>query len=116
MGRQGQGQGKGGGLGYMGLPVFPGTGLRWWGGAVPPAVPPIVPPLPPLPYPAIGMMYPPLPVYPGMQPQAHMQQHQQAGGTAWGAQEGKEEEHRWAWQRLGEAERSLREWEARVKV
>ena len=63
----------------------------------------------------MGMMYPPLPVYPGMQPQAHMQQHQQAGGTAWGAQEGKGEEHRRAWERLGEAERSMREREARVK-
>ena len=94
MGQQGKGQGKGGGLGYMGSPVFPGAGLGWWGGVVPPAVPPIVPPFPPLPYPAMGMMYPPLPMYPGMQQQAHMQQHQQAGGTAWGAQEGKGEEHR----------------------
>ena len=63
----------------------------------------------------MGMMYPPMPAYPGMQPQAHMQQHQQAAGTAWGAQEGKGEEHRRAWERLGEAERSLREREARVK-
>ena len=63
----------------------------------------------------MGMTYPPLPAYPGMQPQAHMQEHQQAGGTAWGAQEGKGEEHRNAWERLGEAERSLREREARVK-
>ena len=61
------------------------------------------------------MMYPPLPAYPGMQPQAHMQQHQQAGGTVWGAQEGKGGEHRRAWERLGEAERSMREREARVK-
>ena len=81
MGRQGKGQGKGSGLGYMGSPVFPGTGLGWWGRVVPPAVPPIVPPFPPPPYPAMGMMYLPLPAYPGMQPQAHMQQHQQAGGT-----------------------------------
>ena len=115
IGRQGEGQGKGSGLGYMGLPVFPGTGLGWWGGLVPPAVPPIIQPFPPPPYPAMGMMYPPLPAYPGMQPQAHMQQHQEAGGTAWGAQEGKGEEHRRAWERLGEAERSLREKEARVK-
>ena len=43
-----------------------------------------------------------------------MQQRQQAGGTTWGAQEGKGEEHRRAWERLGEAERSLREREARV--
>ena len=62
----------------------------------------------------MGMMYPPLMAYPGMQPQAHMQQHQQAGGTAWGAQEGKGEEHRRAWERFGEAERTLREREARV--
>ena len=54
-----------------------------------------------------------LPMYPGMQPQAHMQQHQQAGGTAWGAQEGKGEEHRRAWERFGEAGGSLREREAR---
>ena len=113
MGQQGEGQGKGGGLGYMGLPVFPGAGLGWWGGVVPPAVPPIVPPFPPPPYPAMGMMYPRLPMYPGMQPQAHMQQHQQAGGTAWGAQEGKGEKHRMAWERFGETERSLREREAR---
>ena len=112
-GQQGKGQGKGGALGYMGSPVFPGAGLGWWGGVVPPAVPPIVPPFPPPPYPAMGMMYPPLPMYPGMQPQAHMQQHQQAGGTAWGAQEGKGEEHRRAWERYGEAGRSLREREAR---
>ena len=63
----------------------------------------------------MGMVYPPLPAYPVMRPQAHMQQHQQAGGTAWGAQEGKGEERRRAWERLGEAERSLREGEARVK-
>ena len=99
----------------MGSPVFPGAGLGWWEGVVPPAVPPIVPPFPPPPYPAMGMMYPPLPTYPGMQPQAHMQQHQQAGGTAWGAQEGKGEEHRRAWGRFGEAERSLRVREARDK-
>ena len=115
MGRQGKGQGKGSGLGYMGSAVFPGTGWGWWGGVVRPAVRPIIPPFPPPPYPAIGMVYPPLPAYPGMQPQAHMQQHQQAGGTAWGAQEGKGEEHRRAWERLGEAERSLRERDARVK-
>ena len=115
MGRQGKGQGKGSGLGYMGSTLFPGTGLGWWGGVVPPAVPPIVPPFPPPPYLAMGMMYPPLPAYPGMQPQVHMQQHQQAGGTAWWAQEGKVEEHRRAWKRLGEAERSLQEREARVK-
>ena len=62
----------------------------------------------------MGMMYPPPPAYQGMQPQAHVQQRGQAGGTAWGAQEGKGEEHRRAWERLGEAERSLREREARV--
>ena len=60
-------------------------------------------------------MYLPLPAYPGMQPQAHMQQHQQAGGTAWGAQEGKGQEHRRVWERLGEAGRSLQGRDARVK-
>ena len=113
-GRQAKGQGKESGHGYMGSPVFPGKKLGWWGGVVPPAVPPIVPPFPPPPYPAMGMMYPPPPAYQGMQPQAHKQQRPQARGTAWGAQEGKGEEHRRAWERLGEAERSLREREARV--
>ena len=114
-GRQGKGQGKKSGHGYVGSPVFPEKGLGWWGGVVPPAVPPIVPPFPPPPYPAMGMMYPPLPAYQGMQPQAHVQQRLQAGGTAWGVQVGKGEEHRRAWERLGEADRSLREREARVK-
>ena len=115
MGRQSEGQGKESGYGYVSSLVFPGKGLGWWGGVVPPAVPPIVPTFPPLPYPAMGMVYPPLPVYQGMQPQAHVQQRPQAGGTAWGAQGGKGGEHRRAWERLGEAERSLREREARVK-
>ena len=115
MGRQGKEQGEEGGLGYMGSPVSTGKGMGWWGGVVPPAVLPIVPPFPPPPYLAMGMVYPPLPAYPGMQPQAHIQQHQQAGGTAWGAHEGKGEEHRRAWERLGEAERCLRGREARVK-
>ena len=115
MGRQGKGQGKESGHGYVGSPVFPGKGLGWWGGVVPPAVPPVVPPSPPPPYPAMGMVYPPPPAYQGMQPQAHVQQRPQANGTAWGAQEGKREEHRRAWERLGGAERSLREREARVK-
>ena len=44
-----------------------------------------------------------------------MQQRQKAGGTAWGAQEGKGGEHRRAWERLGEAERSLRERGGRLK-
>ena len=113
-GRQGKRQGKGRGHGYMGSSVFPGKGLGWLGGVVPPAVPPIVPPFPPPPYPVMGMMYPPPPAYQGMQPQAHVQQRPQAGGTAWGAQEGKGEEHRRAWERLREAERSLRKREARV--
>ena len=113
-GRQGKGQVKRSGHGYMGSPVFPGKRLGWWGGVVPPAVPPIVPPFPPPPYPAMGMMYPLPPAYQGMQPQAHVQQRPQAGGAACGAQEGKGEEHERAWERLGEAERSLREREARV--
>ena len=115
MGRQGKGQGKESGHGYVGSPVFLGKGLGWWGGVVPPAVPPIVPPFPPPPYPASGMVYPPPPAYQGMPPQRHLQQRPQDGGTAWGAQEGKGEEHRRAWERLGEVERSLREREARVK-
>ena len=68
MGRQGMGQGKESGLGYMSSPVYTGKGMGWWGGVVPPAVPPIVPPFPPPYYPAMGMVYPPLLTYPGMQP------------------------------------------------
>ena len=115
MGRQGKGQGTESGHGYVGSPAFPGKGWGWWGGVVPPAVPPIVPPFPPPPFPAMRMVYPPLPAYQGMQLQAHVQQRPQAGGTAWGAQEGKGEEHRRAWERLEEAKRSLRGKEARVK-
>ena len=62
----------------------------------------------------MGMMYPTPPAYRGMQPQAHVQQRPHARRTAWGAQEGKGEEHKRAWERIGEAERSLREREARV--
>ena len=113
-GRKGKGQGKEGGRGYMGSPVFPGKGSGWWGGVVPPAIPPVIPPFPPPPYPAMGMMYPPPPAYQGMQSQAPVQQRPQASGTTWGAQGGKGEEHRRAWERIGEAERSLREREARV--
>ena len=49
-----------------------------------------------------------------MQAQSSVQQHPQARGTAWGAQGGKGGEHRRAWERIGEAERSLREREAWV--
>ena len=113
-GRKGKKSGKEGGLGYMGSLVFPGKGLGWWGGVVPPAIRPVIQPFPPPPYPAMAMMYPPLPAYLGMQAQAPVQQHPQASGTTWGAQAGKGEEHRRAWERIGEAERSLREREARV--
>ena len=90
----------------MGSPVFPGNGLGWWGGVVPPAVPPIVPPFPRPPYPAMGMMYPPPPVYQGMQPKAHVQERPQAGGTAWGAQEGSGEK---STEGVGEDRRSREE-------
>ena len=113
-GRKGKGQGKEGGRGYMGSPVFPGKGLRWWGGVVPPAIPPVIPPFPTPPYPAMGMMYPPPPANLSMQAQAPVQQRPQASGTTWRTQGGKGEEHRRAWERIGEAERSLREREARV--
>ena len=116
IGGHGKGQGKESGHGYVGLLVIPERGLGLLGGVVPPAVPPIVPPFPPQPYPAMGMVYPPQPAYPGVQPQVHVQQQPQACGTAWGAQQAKREEHMRAWERLGEAERSLREREARVKV
>ena len=69
--------------------------------------------LPP-PYPAVGMVYPPPPAYPGVPSQAAVRQHQQTNRTAWGAQGGKGEEHRRAWERIGEEERRLREREARV--
>ena len=114
-GRQGKRQWKESGRGYMGSPLFPGKGLGWRGGVVPPAAPLILPPFPPPPYPAIAMVYPTPPEYQSMQPQAHVQQRPQAGGTAWGAQEGKGEEHRRAWEKLGETESSLRGREARVK-
>ena len=110
-GRKGKGQAKEGGHGYMGSPVFQGKGLRWCGVVVPPAIPPVIPPFPPPPYPAMGMMYPPPLAYPGVPSQAHVQQRPQ--GT-WGAQRGKGEEHRRAWERIGEEERRLRAREARV--
>ena len=113
MGQQGKEQGKGGGLGYMGSPVFPWAGSGWWGGVIPPAVPPIVPPFPPPPYPAMGMMYPPLRCTRSCSHRRTCNSTSRPEGTAWGAQEGKGEEHRRAWERFGEAERSLREREAR---
>ena len=72
-GRKGKGQGKEGGHGYMGLPVFLGKGLGWWGGVAPPAIPPVIPPFSPPLYPAMGMVYPPRPAYPGVPSQAHVQ-------------------------------------------
>ena len=113
-GRKGEGQGKEGGHGCMGSPVFPGKGLGWWGGVVPPAIPPVIPPFPPPPYPAMGMMYPSPPAYQGMQAQAHVQRRPHTGGTTWGAQGGKGEKHKRACKRIGEAERSLQEREVRV--
>ena len=113
-GRKGKGQGKEGGHGYMGSPVFQGKGLGWWGAIVPPAIPPVIPSFAPPPYPAMGMMYPTPPAYPGVPSQAHVQQRPQAGGTMCGAQGGKGEEHRRAWERIREEERRLREREARV--
>ena len=89
-GQKGKGQGEEGRHGYMGSPVFPVKGLGWWGGVVPPAIPPVIPQFPAPPYPAMGMMYPPRPAYPGVLSQAHIQQRPQAGGTTWGAQEGRE--------------------------
>ena len=62
----------------------------------------------------MGTMYLPPPAYQGMQAQAAVQQCLQDSGRMWGAQGGKGEEHRRAWERIGEAERSLREREARV--
>ena len=70
-GRKGKGQGKEGVNGYMGSPVFPGKGFRWWEGVVPPAIPPVIPPFPPPPYPATGMMYPFPRAYQGLPAQAH---------------------------------------------
>ena len=98
----------------MGSPVFQGKGLGRWGGPVPPAIQPFIPPSPPSPYPAMGMMYPSQLAYQGVPAQAHVQQRPQAGGTTCRAQKGKGEEHRRAWERIAEAERSLREREARV--
>ena len=81
---------------------------------MPQAIPPVIPPFPPPPYLAIQMMYPPQPAYPGLPGQAHVQQRPQACGTTWAAQGGKREEFRRAWERIEEAERSLRGSEARV--
>ena len=85
----------------MGSPVFAGKGLGWWGGVVPPAIPRVIPPFPPPPYPAMGMIYPPPPAYPGLLLQAHVQQRPQNGWTTWGEQKGKGEEHRRALERIG---------------
>ena len=98
----------------MGSLVFPARGSGWWGGVVPPAIPPVIPPFPQPPYPVMGMVYPPPPAYPGVPSQAHIQQRLQAGGTTWGAQGGRGEEHRRARERIGEEERRLQEREARV--
>ena len=110
-GQAGKEQGKVDGDGYKGSPVFPGKGLGgWWGCVVPTALPPFAPP----PYPAVGMVHPSPPAYPGLPPPAAMQQHPQASRAAWGAQGGKEEAHRRAWERKGEEERGLEEREGRI--
>ena len=98
----------------MGSGVFAGKGLGCWGGVVLPAILPVIPPFLAPPYPAMGMMYQPPPAYPGVPSQAHVQQSPQAGGATLGAQGGEGEEHRRAWDRIGEEERRLREREARV--
>ena len=92
----------------------PGEGIGMVGRCSPASRPTNRPTIPNASLPGDGMMYPHPPAYQGMPPQAHVQQRLQAGGIAWGAQEGKGEEHRRAWERKGEAERSLREREARV--
>ena len=79
-------------------------------------VPAAIPPFPPPPYPAVVMVYPPPPAYPGVPPPAPVRQRPQAGGAAWGAHGGKGEEHRRAWERIGEEERRLGEREARIMV
>ena len=99
-----------GGGGYMGSLVFPGKELGWWPAVVPPAIPPFPPP----PYPAVGMLYPTPPAYPGVPSPASVPQHPQDGGAAWGAQGGKGEENRRAWYWIGEEERRLGEREARM--
>ena len=109
-GRAGKGQRKAGGCGYLGSLVFPGKGLAWWGGVVPPAIPPFLPPS----YPAVGTVYPAPPAYPAVPTPASVRHHLQASRTAWGAKGGKGEEHRRVWERIGEEERRLREREARI--
>ena len=96
----------------MGAPIYPQKGRGgWWGGVVPPAIPPFPPP----PYPAVVPVYPLTPVYPGALPPARMRQHQQAGGATWGAQGGKGQELRRAWERIGKEERRLQGREAQAK-
>ena len=109
-GRLGKGHGKVGGCGYTGSAVFPGKGLGWWGGVVPPAIPPFPPPR----YPAVGGVYPPPLAYPAVQLPPSVRQHLHARGAAWRAQGEKGEEHERAWERIGEEERRLGEREARI--
>ena len=54
------------------------------------------------------------PAYPGVPSQAHVQERPQAGGSTWEAQGGKGEEHRRAWERIGEEERRQGSWEGRT--
>ena len=96
----------------MGSPVFPGKGRGgWWGGVVQPTIPLF----PPTPYPAVGTVYTPAPVYPSALPPAPARQPPQAGGAAWGAQGGKGEGLTRDWKRIGEEGRRLRERETWAK-
>ena len=79
-----------------------------------PASRPVIPPFPPTPYRAMGMLYPPPAAYSGVPSQAHVMLRPQTEGMTWGAQGGKGEEHRRAWEEIGEEGRRLREREARV--
>ena len=95
----------------MGLPGFPGKGIGGLSGTV---VPPTILLFPPPQCPAVETVYPPPQAYPGVLPPAPVRQHRQAGGARWGPQEGKGEEHRRAWEMIGEDEWMLREREART--
>ena len=72
----------------------------------------VIPPLPLPLYPAVMPVYLPPPIYPGALPPAPKQQHSQAVRATWEAQEGKGEELRRAWERIGEGKRRLQEREA----
>ena len=64
--------------------------------------------------PSLGIVYPPPPAYLGVPPMAPLQRRPQAGRAACGGHGGREEEHRRAWESIGEEERRLAERAPRI--